>query len=230
MLSALTIEAEKHPVQSRRCWARRGLPLQTVEEVVQDHLLSDRGFDHCIIDSSCAYGGLLWILLHDRLFHGNLSSRQPLKAAFYRAAPVFYATNQAAIEGRLEEFRLARQEVFDRQASLFLSHPLFTDPQSQVPRSSGSSVRRNLEDLRALATSSPEHDDISLIREALLSARHGLNTGWPDLIAWNRRELLFVEVKSTDKLSRPQTEWIQSHEPRYGIELIRVTHHASGTT
>jgi hypothetical protein len=196
--------------------------LGTVEEVAREYYLAKRGFKGCLIDSSCVYGGLLWVLFHDILFHNNLNSRQPLCAQVFHTPLRFYERHKDAIEQRLMDYQRSRENMFDRQMRLFLSHPLFCDSNSKLAKHSGSWIRRNELELREFATMSVEHGQEALIREILVTSHKGLNGGWPDLIAWSETSLIFAEVKSADELSSVQCRWIAEHEEQYRIEIIRV--------
>jgi hypothetical protein len=68
----------------------------------------------------------------------------------------------------------------------------------------------------------PEHDIEALLRETIISTRKGLNPGWPDLVVWNEKSLLFAEIKSEDEVSETQERWIQAHRPQYKVEVLRV--------
>ena len=194
----------------------------TVEEVAREYYLGPRRFRDCLIDTACVYGGLCWLLFHDILFHDNLNSGQPLCAQFYHTPQRFYERHRNVIETRLAEYMSDPGGVFDRQMTCFRSHPFFRDPRSKIAAYSGTWLLKNDSHLRAFATMSVEHAQDALIRETMLNSVKGRNAGWPDLVAWSERSIVFAEVKSSDELSASQRSWIADHQDGYAIELIRV--------
>ena len=229
MIEKQEIHAVRNGTHVRRSWMCPTGKLATVEEVARQYYLGDRGFEGCLIDSSCVYGGLLWVLFHDILFHNNLNSRQPLCTQFYHTPQRFYERHKDVIEQRLIDYQRSREDMFDRQMRYFRSHPLFCDSISKIAKHSGAWTRRNESDLRDFSTKSVEHGQETLIREILVTSHKGLNAGWPDLVAWSKNSIVFAEVKSTDELSSAQRRWITDHENKYRIELIRVTDGKSNT-
>lgn len=117
--------------------------------------------------------------------------------------------------------------VFDRQMICLRSHPFFRDSRSRIAAYSGTWLLRNDSHLRAFATMSVEHAQDALIRETLLGSVKGRNAGWPDLVAWSEKSIVFAEVKSSDELSASQCRWIADHQDGYTIELIRVSKETS---
>lgn len=218
----ITLLANRTGSRGRRTWRLSSGDIGTVEEVAREYYMNERGFCGCLIDSACTYGGLLWILFHDILFHDNMQSHQPLCAQFYHTAERFYELHREQIESRLSEYQENREHVFDANLPRFLSHPFFNDPRSRIGRHHGSWTRRNASALRSFAIGAPEHNDIALIREVLRTSRRGVNTGWPDLVVWDRGKVMFAEVKSTDQLSDEQCDWIAAHAGSNEVEPIRV--------
>ena len=127
------------------------------------------------------------------------------------------------IEDRLAWLKEDRIAAFEKWYPQFVNHRLFCDPASKVRRYAGSWARRNERALRVFMESTPEHDLAGLIRETLLDSKKGKNAGWPDLVVWNDEELLFAEVKWKDAVSTSQLKWIEEHEERYTVEILRVT-------
>lgn len=222
MTEYIEIRAVRKDTKSRISWVTQSGKLGTVEEIARDYYLTERGFTGCFIDSACVYGGLLWTLFHDILFHDNLNSRQPLCAQYYHTPQHFYEKHKSVIEQRLKEYKQNREDHFVRKFRDFCSHPFFCDPKSNIPRYSGSWLRRNSSELRDFVSNSIEHSQEDLIREMIIGSYKGKNAGWPDLLAWSNTSLLFAEVKSTDELSCKQLSWIANHEEEYTIELVRV--------
>lgn len=224
------IYAFREAEQSRRSWRCPSGKTGTVEEVAQEHYLMTRGFRGCLIDSACVYGGLAWMLFHDLLFHDNLNSKQPLCSSYLHTPKKFYERNRADIEVRLCEYQRDRNGVFARQMLSFRNHPFFTNPASKIAKHNGSWMIRNSSALSEFATMSVEHGQEELIREIILTSNRGRNAGWPDLVAWSETDLLFAEVKSTDRLSDAQHQWIIEHQNSVKIELIRIRNRTSNET
>jgi hypothetical protein len=223
MIKIIEIGAIRKNGKNRKSWVCPSGKMGTVEELVQEYYMRERAFAGCFIDSACVYGGLLWALFHDVLFHDNLNERQPLCKQYLYQPQRFYKRHKDAIEQRLEEYRCNRGDIFDRQLQKFLNHPFFCDPRSKIFKYSGSWLIRNHSELRDFVTHSIEHYQEDLIREMIVNSHMGLNAGWPDLVAWNSKSLIFSEVKSsTDKLNSNQISWIENHEEKYQIELVRV--------
>lgn len=208
---------------SRACWLRTdGVPV-TVEEFVGEYYVHQRRFRHWLLDASCVYGGLLWVLFHDLLFHDNPSARHPLRRLFYFQPRTGYERYREVIEGRLVAFARNRSPVLQDAFRHFHAHPLFRDPASRLPHYFGSWARRNEEELIEFCRTAPEHGMEDLVREILLTSFHGVNRGWPDLVVWDVDHLVFAEVKTSDRLSPAQTRWIQQHRDSLTIELVHVS-------
>jgi len=222
MIKRIEISAVRKKRKTRKSWVCPSGKIGIVEELVQEYYLQERAFTGCLIDTACVYGGLLWVLFFDILFHNNLNSMQPLCRQYLRTPQRFYEKHKDVIEQRLEEYKHNRGDVFDRQIRNFFNHPFFSDPESKIAESSGSWLKRNQKDLRTFIIQSKEHCQEDLIREMIVNSHMGRNAGWPDLVAWNSKSLLFAEVKSTDKLSSIQLKWIEKHKEKYQIELVRV--------
>jgi len=222
MIEIIEIHAARKSNKTRKSWICPSGKIGTVEELVQEYYLRERAFTGCLIDSACVYGGLLWALFHDFLFHNNLNSRQPLCKQFLHTPQRFYERHKDVIEQRLEEYQHNRGDIFDRQIRKFCNHPFFCDPKSKIAKYSGSWLIRNQSELRAFITQSIEHCQEDLIREMIVTSHKGRNAGWPDLVAWNSESLIFSEVKSTDELSSKQLSWIANHKEKYQIELVKV--------
>jgi len=223
MIKIIEIPAIRENGKNRKSCVCPSGKIGTVEELVREYYLQERAFTGCLIDSACVYGGLLWALFHDLLFHDNLNSRQPLCKQYLYTPQRFYERHKDVIEKRLEEYRHNRGDVFDRHLHKFLNHPFFCDPKSKISKYSGSWLMRNHSELRDFVAQSIEHYQEDLIREMIVTSHMGLNAGWPDLVAWNSESLIFSEVKSsTDKLNSDQINWIESHKEKYQIELVKV--------
>ena len=222
MINEQHIFAFKKKLRTRKSWLCSNGELGTVEEVARDFYIYKRGFKDCLIDSACVYGGLAWLLFHDILFHNNLNCKQPLCSLYLYTPEKFFKRYETVIEERLAEYIENRNAVFTRQISNFYNHPFFTDPKSQIPKYYYTWMKRNHSALADFVSMSVEHGDDELIREITKTSRKGRNAGWPDLVAWSETDLLFAEVKSTDKLSVAQRNWMSKHEGKFNIELIRI--------
>lgn len=222
MTEIIKIHAVQKDIKTRNSWVTQSGKLGTVEEIAKEYYLHEREFTGCFIDSACVYGGLLWALFHDILFHDSLNSKQPLCAQFYHTPQRFYERNKDVIEQRLNEYQQNREEILDGKIREFCNHPFFCDPNSKIAKSSGVWLRRNQSELRDFITNSIEHNQEDLIREMIIDSHKGKNAGWPDLVAWSNNSLVFAEVKSQDELSSKQHNWIANHKEKYQIELVRV--------
>lgn len=222
MNSFIVITGQRVAAPTRKCWMRRDGSLATVEEIVGEHYLVERGFDHYLTDTSCVYGGLLWVLFSDLLFHTNVAARNPLRRLFYYQPGNGYARYRDGIEERLSAFAAERVSCLRESYIRFYAHPLFADAQSQVSGHFGAWARYHEEALITFCRTAPEHGMEDLIRECLLTSSRGVNRGWPDLVIWRTDRLVFTEVKARDKLSAAQTDWIQQHCDVHAVELVRV--------
>lgn len=221
-MTEIEIHADRKDIKTRKSWICSNGKLGTVEEIAKEYYLQKRGFTGCLIDSACVYGGLLWALFHDLLFHNNLNSKQPLCAQYYHTPQRFYERHKDVIEQRLKEYRENREDFFDQKIKEFCNHKFFCDPNSKISKYSGVWLRRNQSALRDFITHSVEHNQEDLIREMIIDSHKGNNAGWPDLVAWSSSSLVFAEVKSSDELRKEQVNWITNHEEKYKIELVRV--------
>lgn len=221
MIEEYKINAIRKLQNKRKSWLCSDGNLGTVEEVAREYYINNRGFKECLIDSACVYGGLSWLLFHDILFHDNWNARQPLSNLYYYTPQRFYEKYEETIELRFKEFQLDSENVFDRQMQIYKKHPFFCDPQSKIPRHNVEWFVKNEKNLSDFIALSVEHNQVSLIREILIKSYKGRNAGWPDLVAWSETSLVFVEVKSSDKLSNEQRRWMSDHST-YKIELLWV--------
>lgn len=222
MIEEQQVFAVRKTSRARKSWVCPDGRLGTVEEVVRHHYIDCRGFTDCLVDSACVYGGLTWMLFHDILFHSNTQCRQPLCTAYLRTPQKFFERHRDLIEQRLIEYRCNRNSVFDSQMKKFRNHPFFTEPESTIAKYHGAWMMRNDGRLGDFASKSVEHGQEELIREIIQTSTGGRNAGWPDLAAWSKSDLVFVEVKSTDRLSDAQCRWISSHQDRFNVEIVRV--------
>lgn len=194
----------------------------TVEEFVGAYYLENRHCDHYLIDTSCVYGGLLWVLFHDLLFHTNIAARYPLRRLFYSQPRQGYTRYQEIIEDRLTQFATNRPSYLQEAYRRFNAHPLFQYPSSQVPVYVGSWARRHEQALVHFCRTGPDHGMEDLIRDILLTSSHGVNRGWPDLVVWSADQIIFAEVKTNDQLSPTQVTWFCEHCEQLTLELVRV--------
>ena len=222
MIDIIEIHAVRKSTKTRKSWVCPNGKLGTVEELVQEYYLQERAFTGCLIDSACVYGGLSWLLFHDLLFHDNLNSMQPLCTLFLHTPRRFCERHKDVIEQRLMEYQRSREDIFDRQMREFCNHQFFCDPHSKIAKHSGTWLRRNKSVLRDFVIHSIEHGQEDLIREIMITSHKGHNAGWPDLVVWSSKSLVFSEVKSKDKLSSEQLSWIANHKEKYQIELVQV--------
>lgn len=222
MFETIEIHAQRNGTKARKSWICPSGRIGTVEELAREYYVGERGFTDCLIDSACVYGGLLWILFHDILFHDNLGSRQPLCTQFLHTPRRFYDRHRNTIELRLEEYQDDREGMFSEKLAEYCAHPFFCDPKSKIAKYHGSWLMRNQSALRNFACTSVEHGQESLIRETMVTSHKGKNKGWPDLVAWSKESLVFAEVKSTDELSDEQLLWISDHKSKIRIELVRI--------
>ena len=162
------------------------------------------------------------MLFHDILFHNNIKCRQPLCTSYLRAPQNFFERNHDLIEQRLTEYRSNRKDVFAKQMLSFSNHPFFKDSESKIGKYHGAWMIRNSSRLGDFASMSVEHGQEALMREIIQTSKGGRNAGWPDLVAWSKSDLVFVEVKSTDRLSDAQCRWISTHQDRFNVEIVRV--------
>ncbi len=222
MIEEHMIYAVRKSGRTRKAWMCPSGQIGTVEEVAREYYVTTRGFNDCLIDTACVYGGLAWLLLHDILFHDNLNSQQPLCSLYLHTPQRFYERHRDMIESRLDEYKADRGGVFTRQMQRFRNHPFFCDPQSRIAPHSGAWLIRNDSALRDFVVMSVDHGQEALVREIILTGTKGRNAGWPDLVAWSTHTLVFAEVKSTDSLSGAQLRWMANHQRAFRIELIHV--------
>ena len=222
-MKVIRIEAERLADRTtRRSWIYLSGQPGTVEEITREYYLRERKFSDCLIDSACVYGGLAWVLFHDILFHNNLNSKQPLCSLFLNKPQDFYDKHRIFIEEKLIDFHRHPNEVFDDGVSRFCSHRFFCDSTSKIAEYYGEWIKRNKLSLRDVAVVSAKHNLEFLIREIIVKSNKGRNRGWPDLVVWSTDEIIFAEVKSSDKLSREQILWISEHNEKITTELVWV--------
>lgn len=131
-IDEICLTAVKEADKGRKIWRSLDGHLVTVEEVAQSYYVRERGYNNCLIDTACLYGGLSWLLFHEILFHNNLSSKQPLCTQYFHTPKRFYERHQNTIEEKLLEYSSNRPAVFDRQLETFLNHPFFSDSKSKI--------------------------------------------------------------------------------------------------
>jgi hypothetical protein len=223
MSDNVTIFRHRTDTRSRRSWLRNDGTIGTVEEVVRDYYLHERGFVGGLVDTGCVYGGLLWVLFHDVLFHeGTTTGNSPLRSLFYHQPQRGYERYRDLFETRLVSFSRDRTRVFRDSFARFTIHPSISRRDGDAQRYFGSWTIRNKAGLVSFVETAPEHGMEDLIREVLTTSTKGVNRGWPDIVVWNQSALLFSEVKAQDELSQPQIDWIAAHGKSHRIELVRV--------
>ena len=222
MIETIEINAVKTLAKTRRSWLCPSGKLGTVEELSREYYIGERGYTDCLIDTACVYGGLMWVLFHDMIFHDNLNSKQPLCRQFLNSPKKFYEINKNTIERRLLEYQNDRKFVFEQKLQQYCAHPFFCDPKSKIAKYHGNWLMKNKTKLKDFISLSVEHSQESFVREIFITSNKGRNKGWPDLVAWSSKSLVFAEVKSTDKLSTEQRAWISDHENNFRIELVKI--------
>lgn len=218
----IELTGQRIEAPARKCWLRDDGSLVTVEEFVGTYYVTERHFNDYLVDTACVYGGLLWVLFHDLLFHTNVTSHHPFRRLFYSQPRQGYLRYQETIEDRLAQFATNRPLYLQESFQRFHVHPLFEDPSSRIPQHFGSWARRHERALMNFCLTAPEHGMENLIRECLITSSHGVNRGWPDLVTWDAGRLIFAEVKARDQLSPEQVTWIYHHCNKLTIELVRV--------
>ncbi len=193
-----------------------------VEDFVGEYYLIERNFDYYLLNSACVYGGLLWVLFHDILFHNNLEYSHPLQSLFYYKPYQGYLRFKEKFESRLIEFSKNRYSFLQNSYQSFYQHPLFKNESGNRSQYYGKWLIQNENMLLEFCKLAPEHGMEDLIREILITSYHGVNKGWPDLVVWNKDHIIFAEVKVEDNLSSSQITWLKDHFDLHKIELIRV--------
>ena len=166
----IILRSQKSGRTTRKRWLLNDDSLGTVEEAAREYYLNKRGYEHGIIDSSCLYGGIAWVVFHDIIFHDNFACRQPLRTDFYHRGQLGYARHRRKIEARLAKFRGDRPDIFDQLYEGFLAHPLFTNPRSKVSTWSGSWVKSHTDEVRIFLRTAPDHDIEELFRKGVLGS------------------------------------------------------------